>query len=109
MAAYPTELPLFELRSVLSIIQSGEIGAQKSEFAKNLWWIQGYAQKMILGEGQSLQSAAPVSVTDAQAAEAIQKAIDSAESTEACAQGLNSIWLWILTYAAEKLIAYLQK
>jgi hypothetical protein len=107
MAAYPTELPLYELRQVLAILQSGDIGGQKAEFAKNLWWVQGYAQKTFLGDGAIAKSAAPAEVTDAGAVEAVQKLIEQAESG-ATAQGLSPFWVYLLAYAAEKLLQYLK-
>lgn len=109
MAAYPTELPIFELRSVLSIIQSGDVMAQKAEFFKNLWWIQGYGQKLLLGENAQLiaASAAAEITTDADAAVAIQKIVDNAEGPTA--QALAPLWTALVTWAINKALEYLLK
>jgi hypothetical protein len=107
MAAYPTEMPLFELRQVLQIVRSGEIAAQKSEFAKNLWWIQGYAQKLVLGDGVvSMQSVGEALPADTKPEEVLEKLISSGESG-IVSQSLNPMWMWLIGYAAQMLADYL--
>jgi len=109
MAAYPAELPIFELRNVLSIINSGNIMAQKAEFFRDLWWIQGYGQKLALGEGTQLTPASVAAATeftsDQDAAVAIQKIIDSAD--QASAQSLAPLWTALITWAINKALEYL--
>ena len=112
MAAYPTEMPIFELRNVLSIISSGNIMAQKTEFFKDLWWIQGYGQKLVLGENAQLTPAAVEAVTqitsDEEAAAAIQKLIDSSDTvSEQSLISLAPIWSALISWAINKALEYL--
>ena len=109
MAAYPTELPIFELRAALSIINSGDIMGQKAEFFKNLWWIQGYGQKLLLGENAQMVAASAASdiTTDQEAAAAMQKIIDSGD--EMNAQVLSTLWTALVSWAINKALEYLLK
>jgi hypothetical protein len=109
MAAYPTELPIFELRSLMSIISSGDVMGQKAEFFKNLWWVQGYGQKLLFGENPQMiaASAAAEITSDEEAVAAIQKIIDSADSPSA--QSLAPIWTALVSWAINKALEYLLK
>ena len=67
MNSYPANFPLEEVRSVLSIVKSQQIAANKERFAHDLWVIQGFAMSKILGEPNfslSSQSAQSESLKD---------------------------------------------
>jgi len=51
--SYPTDLPLVEIQNVVSIIRGGEVKEKFSDFAHDLWLVQGYAQGMIIGKPES--------------------------------------------------------
>lgn len=109
MAAYPTELPMFELRALMSIISSGDVMGQKAEFFENLWWVQGYGQKLLFGENPQMIAASAVTeiANDQDAAAAIQKILDSADNPSA--QSLAPIWAALVSWAINKALEYLLK
>jgi hypothetical protein len=117
MAAYPTELPIFELRAVLATINSGDIMGQKAEFFKNLWWVQGYGQKLMLGEQTQMVSAsaapfglppgAPEIASNQDAAGVIQKIIDNSDG--ASAQAMSELWAALVSWAISKALELLLK
>ena len=50
MFSYPNDLPLLEIKNVISIIRNKEVDAKKVELAHDAWVIQGYAQGRFLGD-----------------------------------------------------------
>jgi hypothetical protein len=109
MAAYPTELPIYELRSLMTIINSGDIMGQKAEFFKNLWWVQGYGQKLLFGESaQMVASSAAAEITsDQEASAVIQKIIENSDDVNA--QSLSPLWAALVSWAINKALEYLLK
>jgi hypothetical protein len=109
MAAYPTELPIYELRSLMTIINSGDIMGQKAEFFKNLWWVQGYGQKLLFGENAQMvaASAAAEITSDQEASAAIQKILDNSDGVNA--QSLSPLWTALVSWAINKALEYLLK
>jgi len=47
--SYPQDLPIAQGLEIVSIIRKGELSAKKALFAYNLWLLQGFAQKSLLG------------------------------------------------------------
>ncbi len=54
MVAYPNDLPVTEGLELVSIIRNNEIVAKKAKFAYNVWLLQGFVQKSIIGDPNSL-------------------------------------------------------
>jgi len=120
MVQYPTEIPISEIQTVISIIRSKEISAKKSEFAHALWVVQGFAQSKLISQGSNfdLVSQAATSTCcgggcNAQAATDVesemlvelQKAVDVANGA-ASSQAIID-WRVVLKFVAEKLVEYL--
>lgn len=51
---YPESLPLKEGQLVMEILRSRKIAERKKEFAKAEWVVQGYVQKVLIGEPDAL-------------------------------------------------------
>jgi len=49
VVAYPSDFPLTEITNVVAIVKNGEIQTKTSEFAMDLWWVQGFAQSQLVG------------------------------------------------------------
>jgi len=47
MPAYPQQIPLDEVRTVINMIRNDQVRTNFSVFLLNAWWVQGYAQSMI--------------------------------------------------------------
>ena len=47
---YPTDFPLEEVTSVLSIVRGGTVKTQAPTLVKDLWWLAGYAAKQAFGD-----------------------------------------------------------
>ena len=76
MFAYPSDLPLVEIKNIVTIAKSGDVWAQKQLLLHDAWVVQGYAQKMVVGEptGARLQAA------DQDPLVVLQKLVDDTES-----------------------------
>lgn len=112
MVAYPSELPLNEVKSLISIIRSNEIAAKKAEFAHSLWVVQGYAQSKLIGSDESFVLVSQAAECCGGACKSLdQKALSELEKAAASADGVSAQaiidWKTILKFAAEKLIEYL--
>lgn len=57
--AYPADLPISECLEIVSILRSGGIAAKKAKFAYDVWVLQGFAQKTILGDPTATLAAPP--------------------------------------------------
>jgi hypothetical protein len=51
---YPKEAPIDCIREVARIVRGGRIAAERSALAKHLWSVQGYVQRLTLGEPRPL-------------------------------------------------------
>jgi len=47
---YPSVLPIEGVQEIIRIVRAGSIVAERSAFAKHAWNVQGYLQKVVLGE-----------------------------------------------------------
>lgn len=54
---YPSDLPMSELLEAIKVVQAGDFKNGIDELAHDLWVIQGYAQKMLIGAPTSAQAA----------------------------------------------------
>lgn len=112
MVAYPSELPLNEIKSLITILRANEIAAKKAEFAHSLWVVQGYAQSKLIGSDDSFVLVSQAAECCGGSCESLDaKALSELEKAAASADGLSAQaiidWKTILKFAAEKLIEYL--
>ena len=100
--AYPTDLPIDEIKSIIATIRSNSIVANRVEFAKSLWLLSGYATYISIGEvPNALGSPPPVDLTNEQAAELLTQAI----AMGALPSFVENIpWTALLKWAAQLLI-----
>jgi hypothetical protein len=109
MLAYPDSFPLAEGLNVVTIFRKGEMKAKAAVLAHDLWVLQGYAQKAVIGDPN-----APVDAPTDEPKEpdfsifseedpvaALQKVCDL-HSGDAAAQGLIP-WKTILKWALKEL------
>lgn len=47
---YPQDLPVAEGLEIVSIIRNNEIGTKKAKFGYDVWLLQGFLQKTLLGD-----------------------------------------------------------
>lgn len=107
MTAYPTDLPLAEIKSVIDIVRAGEIVSRKSDFAHDVWVVQGYAQRFVLGSPPDISLAQAVSEECEDPVAQLEKVVASA-SDEASTQSLSDInWKAILQWAIKMLLQVL--
>jgi len=117
MSEYPSELPIAEIKNVITIIKSGEATQKTAELAHDVWVIQGYAQSRIIGDPNfSLSQVTPLSAT-AETEEdlgvaLLEKSVTQSETIEA--QNLNSVlstidWVTIMQWSIRVLINRLMK
>lgn len=113
---YPAELPLAEVKTLITIIKNQEIVTKKSQFAHALWVVQGFAQSKLLGTDANFDlvtQAAPESCCGGGCgAQSVQDAaLAQLEKAAAAADGLAPQalidWKIILKFAVEKLLEYL--
>jgi hypothetical protein len=100
---YPLTLPLDEAKNIVMYVTTGTILANLSDFAQDVWVVQGYAQGQILGNPDIKSYAAADAEPDEKGLAELQKAIASAEDTTA--QGAIN-WLLILRWVVGLIISY---
>lgn len=108
---YPQSIPLNEIKIVIDLVRNGQVKSNLSAFAKNLWVVQGFAQKMLIGDGTG--AAAPDFSLTAQAAHfdavsELEKFVAKAENGEAAAQ-ISIPWDLIIQWALKYLMDLLQE
>lgn len=115
---YPAELPLVEVKTLITIIKNQEIVTKKSQFAHALWVVQGFAQSKLLGSDSNFDlvtQAAPEACCGGGCKSTVPSLQDAAlvqlEKAAAAAEGLAPQalidWKVILKFAVEKLLEYL--
>jgi hypothetical protein len=50
MSLYPADLPLDKVMEVVGIVKSGDIAKKRALIGYDLWLLQGYAQRSVLGD-----------------------------------------------------------
>lgn len=58
-AVYPNDLPVAEALELVGFIRTGTAMANKKKFAYNVWLLQGFAQKSLVGDPFAAESEAP--------------------------------------------------
>lgn len=49
MVAYPSDLPMSEVQSIVWAVKNGTVGDNKAEFLHNVWVVQGFVQSKVFG------------------------------------------------------------
>ncbi|MCC9655294.1 hypothetical protein [Rhodopirellula halodulae] len=76
---YPDSLPLTEIKLIIDRLRSGTVDGHLDEFAHAIWVVQGYAQKMLIGEAKTETPDAPDFELTAQTADTSEQAIQALE------------------------------
>jgi hypothetical protein len=102
MAMYPNSLPLAEIQSLISIVKGGQIVQDRAKFALDLWWVQGYAQRALLGlpEGSDMVMAQKADMTPLEVLELVAA---NAEDGQVLAPQAAIPWQLLLSWALEEL------
>jgi hypothetical protein len=116
MTPYPDELPLVEIKAIISMVKNGEIANNKATFAHSLWIIQGYAQSRVLGDPnmnltiqatpQECCGGGCESLTVSERALAEMEKLTVTADGEAAPQRFID-WTIIMKYVVEKLLEFL--
>ena len=94
---YPSSLPLGEIQNIVSIVKSGDVLARRSTLALDLWVLQGYAQRLIIG------NPAPENNITAQSADSAFFVLEKIANEEPVAQA-SIDWTIILQWAIQMLL-----
>ena len=118
MIAYPVDIPSAEIRDTVSRIFARDF-TDKAALAKNIWIIQGFAQKQVFGERQILAGMALKSnpwwmfwapepaLTDDEAATHLRSLIVLKDGEDAT-QVMNAVpWISILKWTVKILVKLL--
>lgn len=100
---YPIDFPLQELQNIVNIVRNNEVATKKEDFAHDIWWVQGYAQRVLIGAPPEIialkvqNEIDPITV--------LEKIIDTNKPTTK-AQGVidNIPWKEFLKWALQQLI-----
>lgn len=94
MTKYPDDFPLDNIREIVNIVRSGDIKSQSSVLAYNVWVVQGYGQKMLIGNPDEPISLARVQkVPDADALTILEKVLSDEPAPQA-----SLPWDFLLSY-----------
>lgn len=98
---YPVDFPLDAVTNVVTTLRSGQASANLPQLAFDLWTVQGYAQRQLIGVPGE-----PVAPNTALASQA---AADPLAMLEAIAQGSAGAqavidWASLLTWALQELV-----
>jgi hypothetical protein len=66
MSRYPQTAPIADAINAFNIIKAGEHATRAAELAESLWIVQGYAQKITIGDPSPVFGAAELSASDDQ-------------------------------------------
>ena len=103
MATYPSEFPLDSVKSIINIFRSGGVADNKELLAYDIWVVQGYAQKMLMGDLDISAFAAEEALADTDAIDELEKAAAKFESGDIVTHAAVP-WLFILKWALKILI-----
>lgn len=107
MIPYPTQLPVDEIRTVIATIRSGNLSGDIVNFAKAVWEIEGYALAQTVGEMPAtfgaMASTGHSSLTNEEAANELERIVQSAEQPEGTMQALNINWKKLASWAVQLL------
>lgn len=103
---YPQDFPVEQVTSLVSLVRDGNVGDNLDVFAHDLWVVQGYAQKVFVGDpGSGVVHSQEVYVkpVDFDAVETLDKLAKQAESGALASQDVGE-WKWLLEWALQELL-----
>jgi hypothetical protein len=101
---YPTELPVECVRELVRIVRRGEIARERAAFAQHAWNVQGYVQRMVIGEAVSVVGEAMPLPTDERATTELLGLVEESCEDEGVARGLGLPATLLLRWLLSKLI-----
>ncbi len=101
---YPTELPIECVRELVRIVRRGEIVRERAAFAQHAWNVQGYVQRMVMGEAVSVVGDSAPLPTDEQATSELLGLVEESREVEGVARGLGLPATLLLRWLLAKLI-----
>jgi hypothetical protein len=102
--SYPQSFPFTNIQRVISLYRQGSIKDNVDQFAFDVWVIQGYGQKAILG---SPQVAKIQSEDQAVTEELVVQYLEKSVSEEPSAQSMIP-WSIIIPFLVRELLKYLE-
>lgn len=104
MVNYPESFPLEETKDVINAVRSGTVKENLPSFAHDLWVVQGFAQKSLIGDsGPDFSLTSQAAPADFDAVEELDKLVKQVESDTPAAQ-LSVPWQLILSWALKQLL-----
>ncbi len=104
---YPTELPIDCVRELVRIVRRGEIARERAAFAQHVWNVQGYVQRMVIGDAVSVVGSTMPMPSDEKATSALLGLVEESCEPEGVARGLGLpatlLLRWLLTKLIEAL------
>jgi hypothetical protein len=105
---YPADPPLAAFHDAYRIIKAGRYAADLQDLAADVWTIQGYLQKVLIGEHtEPFNGPPPVELR--QAAAQLLAAIEERAPVVAAPSADVSLWLTLLLPLLQKLLEKLLK
>ncbi len=106
--SYPTSFPVKELTDIIGYIKAGTVKENIKPFAEDLWWCQGYAQSVLIGQPPQVLSQESRQFTVEEAVSQLEQVLQQQSASEASAQALNPAMLLLLKFALEQLMQILK-
>lgn len=102
---YPTEIPVDCVREIIRIVRDGKLLTERANFARHAWNVQGYLQRVLLGEPQGvIGETGPLEDASALAALAVLEPPAAARAEEFAIRALPVPVSLLLRWLIEKLI-----
>lgn len=103
---YPREVPIECIRELIGLLRGGDVWGRRSAFAKHLWTVQGYVQRLWLGEPISVMGEAEV-LSDDEACAALEGWLEQARESSVADPGMNLPSRVLLRWLVTKLLELL--
>lgn len=106
--SYPTSFPVRELTEIIGTIKAGTVKENIKPFAEDLWWCQGYAQSVLIGQPPQVLSQESRQLSVEEAVASLEQVLQQQSESEVSSQALNPAMLILLKFAIEQLIQILK-
>jgi hypothetical protein len=106
---YPKELPLECARELVRMVRRGDLVRERASFAKHVWNVQGYVQKLALGEPTDLAFPFQSLPTDEEAAQSLEMLTEEVAEGSEFARGLGLPAGILLRWLLARLLEVLTK
>ena len=95
---YPTQIPLAEIKNVVTHVKNGTVSANLKDFAHDAWIVQGYAQYSLIGEASAPEFGASAAAVDGFAA------LEQLSMNEGVSAQIAIPWKTILKFILDELL-----